>query len=148
MRTTSGQFPISLARKLAQKACDGVTGKPSAAYWIARLNKAFQGCRPPQDRRLNSKAWSHVSTVAAAVNADFGPRTGISALEADAAGIALDSRSGIAPLAPDAAVCAGLASPYSDGFAAACPTPDSDRTLPLRSLTIMKASPPNPLKCG
>ena len=65
---------------------------PPAAYWIARLNKPFQGCRPLQDLWLNWKAWSHVSTAAAAVNADFGPRTGIVALV-------------------DGAVCAGVTSP-------------------------------------
>src|SRR5215212_2403606 len=91
-RTTSGQLPSSLARKLDQKFCEGVIGKPSTAYWMARLNKAFQGCRPPQDLRLNSKAWSHVSTAAAAVIADFGARTGIVALV-------------------DGAVCAGVTSP-------------------------------------
>ncbi|MNT13253.1 hypothetical protein D3C72_1482150 [compost metagenome] len=67
----------SAERNSCQKHCDGVTGNPLAAYSVARASSADHDCVPPHWSRLKAKARSQIATVAAAVSAAAGPRSGI-----------------------------------------------------------------------
>ncbi|MNM52970.1 hypothetical protein D3C81_640610 [compost metagenome] len=70
----------SAARNSCQKHCDGVTGKPLAAYSVARASSADHDWVPPHWLLLKAKARSQIATVAAAVSADPGPRNGMAPL--------------------------------------------------------------------